>query len=616
MQGIAQEAGVPLAFPYSLSGTWAFHAGDDPRWADPGFDDSDWQRLKVPKPWGRQGIEADWGWYRLRLELDDKVPEGLGAQPLAVTLGNISSAYELYANGRLVGSLGMKPEPKEHYGHHKTFVIPAELLAGTDDLVLALRVWRGSSPFRTWHAGPYGGPFLLGGFSQLQVRQLRAMMLPLVLSVLYLMVAFYHLHLFVRVRALREYLWYGFLTLGIAAFTLFSSQWKFELALPFEVLKKLEHGTLYLLPALVLELTIWFFAFRPNRWFRLIQGAFVLLTAPIILVPGLSIHRATLDLWSLLALVTNLGCAGLVTWRSFQGDAEARIILFGGLSFLGVSLNDLAVDQGLIRNAELLPLGFAAFVLSMAFSLAYRFTRLYSDMEGLVAERTAQLAEMSAKRRRLFADIVHDLGTPLSVISGYVQAMGRGTLQANAERLNVVNQELELIGTLVEDLRLLATLDAGEMRLELRAVSAEALLSATARAFNKRASDKGVRVFVEAEADLLLPADEQRLRRVLTNLLGNALRHTPPGGEVRLRAGATADGVVLEVSDTGEGASEELLDRLFERFYRADESRGDGAGSGLGLAIAKSLVELHGGSISATSAPRQGLSVCIVLPKR
>jgi signal transduction histidine kinase len=215
------------------------------------------------------------------------------------------------------------------------------------------------------------------------------------------------------------------------------------------------------------------------------------------------------------------------------------------------------------------------------------------------------------------ADVAHDLRTPLTVIAGYVESMRDGDLTPTPERLDTMYTEIERLQTLVQDLRLLAITDAGELRLNLAPLDPRATLERIVRSFQFPARQKDIELRLESDPDLPeINADEARLDRVLSNLVGNAIRHTPPGGVITILATRKAGNFIVSVEDTGEGIPAADLPFIFDRFYRVDRSRTDaeGASSGLGLAIARALVEAHGGSLSAESEVGRGTRITVNLP--
>jgi signal transduction histidine kinase len=230
-------------------------------------------------------------------------------------------------------------------------------------------------------------------------------------------------------------------------------------------------------------------------------------------------------------------------------------------------------------------------------------------------QMSADLAQATETRRQMTADIAHDLRTPLSVLQGYTEALDEGKLSGNPETYRAMHGQVRHLTRLIEDLRTLSLADAGQLPLQRVAVDPRALLEHSALAYAAQASQQGVNLRVAAGPELpAVAVDADRMAQVLGNLIGNALRYTPAGGEIVLAAEATADAVLLTVHDTGRGIAGEDLPHIFDRFYRADRSRPDTGESGLGLAIARSIVEAHGGRIAAESTPGTGTTFTITLP--
>lgn len=232
-------------------------------------------------------------------------------------------------------------------------------------------------------------------------------------------------------------------------------------------------------------------------------------------------------------------------------------------------------------------------------------------------QMTANLARSNELRRQMTADIAHDLRTPTSVILGYTEALSDGKLQGTADMYQIMHKEAQQLNHMIEDLRTLSLADAGELPLVRQTVSPQALLADAAAAYQVQASNQGVTLRVEAATDLpSIHVDPGRINQVLANLISNALRHTPSGGEVVLAATHQAERLILSVKDTGSGIAPEDLPHIFRRFYRSDKARSQNGESGLGLAIARSIVEMHNGRISAESFPGQGTTLTITLPVR
>jgi two-component system, OmpR family, sensor histidine kinase BaeS len=231
-------------------------------------------------------------------------------------------------------------------------------------------------------------------------------------------------------------------------------------------------------------------------------------------------------------------------------------------------------------------------------------------------EMNQKLSQAQQQRRQMTADIAHDLRTPLSLILGHAEAMRDGVLPADPEALAIVHDEARRLARLVEDLRLLSLSEAGELPLALGPVEPRQTLLHAAAAHQPAAEQQQITLTVQAASDLTpVWADGDRLAQVWDNLLANSLRHTPPGGQVRLRATQGDREIIFQVSDTGPGIEPAALPHIFERFYRADGARRrEDGGSGLGLAIARSIVVVHNGRIWAESELGQGTIVYVALP--
>jgi signal transduction histidine kinase len=228
---------------------------------------------------------------------------------------------------------------------------------------------------------------------------------------------------------------------------------------------------------------------------------------------------------------------------------------------------------------------------------------------------SADLAAATHLRRQMTADIAHDLRTPLTVITGYLEALRDGDLSPTAARFEAMHTEAQHLKRLIDDLRLLSLADAGELTLNLQPIDPAGVLATVAAAYQHQAAQQQVALRIEADDSLPpLQADPERLAQALKNLVGNALRYTPAGGQITLTAHNHGADLRLQVIDTGSGIDPAALPHIFNRFYRADSSRQQSDGeSGLGLAIAKAIIEAHGGQISVSSGQGQGTTFTIAL---
>jgi two-component system sensor histidine kinase BaeS len=304
---------------------------------------------------------------------------------------------------------------------------------------------------------------------------------------------------------------------------------------------------------------------------------------------------------------------------------EAQRFLMGQLRVLSASL--------------LIALGLAGL---LAFLLARHLSRPVRDLAGTVtrlsrgqyemraavagrdetahlARTVNQLAENLEKsrsaRRRWMADIAHELRTPVSILKGEVEALADGVREPDARVLSSLVEEVDHLAALVDDLQTLALSDAGALNLLREPTELCGLLRQVAEGFRERLAARGIALQLDLPQQATVMADAQRLRQLLQNLLENSARYVEQDGWVKITVTAMGGGARIAVEDSGPGVSDEQLQRLFERFYRAEEGRSRaGGGSGLGLSICRNIVEAHGGSIRAAHGDFGGLAIQVDLP--
>lgn len=219
-------------------------------------------------------------------------------------------------------------------------------------------------------------------------------------------------------------------------------------------------------------------------------------------------------------------------------------------------------------------------------------------------------------RRDYVADVSHELRTPLAVLRGELEAMEDGVHPPTPEALRLLQGEVGTLSKLVHDLHELALADAGALSYQMADLDLCALSAGEVALQRRMADERGLALEFEApKAPVMLLADESRMRQLLHNLIGNALRYTDRGGQVRLRLRVEDGHALLDMMDSKPGVSDDLLPRLLDRFFRVEGSRGRaGGGSGLGLAICRSIVLAHGGIIEARHSPLGGVWIAVRLP--
>jgi len=214
------------------------------------------------------------------------------------------------------------------------------------------------------------------------------------------------------------------------------------------------------------------------------------------------------------------------------------------------------------------------------------------------------------------ADIAHELRTPLTVLQGNVEAMQDDLVPPDSAHLASLHQETLLLSRLVDDLRTLSLVEAGQLEFRVKAVNLKSLSSQVIESFQALLSAKRIEANLEGPDDLPeIKIDPERTAQVLRNLINNAIHYTPDGGKLMVRLVVGTGGITVSVIDTGIGISAEDLPLVFDRFYRVDRSRTRSTGgSGLGLAIVKQLVEAQGGRVWAESTPGKGSNFSFSLP--
>lgn len=236
---------------------------------------------------------------------------------------------------------------------------------------------------------------------------------------------------------------------------------------------------------------------------------------------------------------------------------------------------------------------------------------------GAFNRMAADLARANRLRQQMTADIAHELRSPLAVISGYLEGMRDGSLPPTQERYDVMYEEVQQLRNLIDDLRTLSLADAGELSLRFEQAQPLDLLTDAQRSFSVNAGQRGVTLAIDAPPDLPpVRVDRARMMQVLSNLLHNALRHTPEKGQITLAAQKQDGRVCFSVRDTGQGIAADKLPNVFQRFYRVEDDRAQAEGqTGIGLAIVKALIEQHGGSVEAHSdGIGHGATFSVLLP--
>lgn len=299
--------------------------------------------------------------------------------------------------------------------------------------------------------------------------------------------------------------------------------------------------------------------------------------------------------------------------------------LSSGLALAAAALSSLAVSAFLARRIQRRLTGVrraAEQVAAGDYSARAPLIGMGSEFDELARAfntMAADLAGIEAVRTRMLSELGHEMRTPAAVLEAYLEAIRDGVADADGPTIELLRAQVSRLTRLSQDISLVTTAEEGRLAMRRTRVPAGGLLDDAAAQIAGRAADAGVRFRVDVDpgaAAAPLDADVDRLGQVLTNLLDNALRHTPSGGHVSLEAARVGDRLRITVRDDGEGIPSEHLPRIFDRFYRVDTARDRAhGGSGVGLSIVRSITEAHGGSVTARSGgPAQGTVLVVELP--
>jgi heavy metal sensor kinase len=251
--------------------------------------------------------------------------------------------------------------------------------------------------------------------------------------------------------------------------------------------------------------------------------------------------------------------------------------------------------------------------------LAGNFNRMTERLEeafGSLETAYANLESAYQQQKRFTADASHELRTPLTAIKANTSLAlsGRGSLESYREALEEADAAASDMNRIVEDLLFLARSDNSGLRLNVKAFPIGDVIESAVEDVEAKRAGTPIRIILP-EPELKITGDPHHLKRLLTNLLENAVRHTPVEGSVTVSAEPSDSAVILKVEDTGEGIPAEHLPHIFDRFYRVDEARSrEDGGAGLGLSICQSIVQAHAGTIEIESRPGEGTVVTVVLP--
>ncbi|MEH6515268.1 MAG: response regulator [Halioglobus sp.] len=616
------HAAVPisdLGQPVSIVGQWKFQIGDNPAWAAPDMDDSGWAETAVPAyaPAGHTDYSGMF-WYRHTLQLDLSQPtvsQTLGA--LAITMGNVSSAYEIYAGGIRIGAVGsLPPEPVSLYDKRQTFAIPASAVSESGSLVLALRIWRNPDIGRG-ETGLSDGEVLLGNVGELRERMLQKALFPgAFLAAIYLVVGLYHLLIARGNPLLKEFFWFGVFSANLAIYTFETSQSKFFLDIPFGLHKTIEYLALYLSPLLFGQTLLAVTRTTSNLFIKVFNGIFLLLALVIVLIPDEGVRRATLVPFQYLGAIWALSMASIMAWRSYKGSRSARVVVAMFLLVAAATINDVILVSPLLGSGNSLPIVFGLLLFSIALMMAERYTEILKNLEHSVELRTSELTDSNRElavavetRGNFLANMSHEMRTPMNAILGLTH-LGLKTELSEQQRdyFGKVEQSAEGLQGIIDSILDFSKLQDGTLECVREPFAPKPLVETVAELWG--ASVAQAELEFEISVDPMMPSflegDGKRLQQVLGIFISNAVKFTEKGqvglSLTVLKQDQQVATLRFAVADTGPGIAEDKREQLFTAFSQGDNTMTrEHGGAGLGLSIAQRLIELMGGKIEVDS---------------
>ncbi|HPJ37312.1 MAG TPA: SpoIIE family protein phosphatase [Spirochaetota bacterium] len=620
---------------YHLTGMWKFMPGDSPRYADPGYDDSRWNTIRVPGGWHIHGYDYDGtAWYRMRFTLGPRFP---GAD-LKIMTPYIDHAVEVYLNGTLIGGRGEISENGKlirSNSRNNVYILPKHLVQYNEPNLLA---------FRIAGAGGIGGfafpEFYMGTAQRIDDMFYRYIIRTSFLFGIFIFVGFYYILLFLWRKKETHYLSFGILsiltglqqiTLKTVGFWIIDDNWInlyintfvqavypvclmdfFHRFYNYRV-RWVQRAGIIMSTLFAVLLTVIFIGIQQNSgfWFPY-YGLYWKYIVPVLLINILLFMSYCLYL-----------AAIHLKHHGFENKILLTSIVFYILFLVAGMLSYLSIID-LEINTEI---GFVTIIISMAFAMAYKFSNVHKETDRLnieLEEKNLTLTRIDKIKDDFLANTSHELRTPLNGIIGIAESLMdgvTGTLpDATLHNLNLIVSSGKRLSSLINDILDYSKLKNNEVTLKLRPVDIYQIARIVISLLKTMITGKDIELINEIPENIpLVYADENRVQQILYNLIGNAIKFTDHGS-IRVQAKkittvTNKDMVVISISDTGIGIPREKFAEIFKSFEQLEESLSrEHGGTGLGLSISKQLIELQGGTIGVDSTVGKGSVFTFSLP--
>jgi signal transduction histidine kinase len=606
--------------------------------------------MTIPRSWkgfsvdGRP-LEAS-GFATFRLQV--KLPGADGRY--ALKLPPIATSYRLWVDGQLAAESGrVGTSADESTPKYRTGVYLFTPIGQTVDLTLQV------ANYEHRRAGIWTD-ITLGRDRAVADSYFRSTAVEMIIVGCLLMIGFHHLGLYLLRREERAPLYFGLYCMlsalrSVVVGNVVISRLVPSLTWTFSI--RLEYLASYIGLPLFYSFIGRLYPEEMNPKFRRAMMTATVVLSLVVLAAKPEFFTRTLWIAQLLLLFA-IAHIYTVLVRALRNRREGAVLACIGAAVYAVAvINDMLYYNGLVRTGDFSAYGLLFFVIMQAFIMSSKSAKAFqaeavmsnqlkelnSGLEAKINERTdaleqsysrlevihAELARMETSRRRLLSDISHDLGTPMTLIQGYIEALlddVAETPEQQRKYLSLIHSRVLGLNRLIADLFELSKLEARQIGFHFQQMDVDEFIASLNNRYELEIEGAGlhykldVEGFADGGRERFLRIDLDRINQVFTNIIYNAVKHTPPGGNVELRFSRTADRrLKAEIADSGSGIDPEDIPFIFDRFYKKDKSRNTAVGgSGLGLAIAKEIIEFHGGEIGVTSSPMAGSTFYFLLP--
>lgn len=644
-----------------LNGEWVFYWQEllDPQEIR-ARDRLDGMLVPVPAAWSSYVLDHtdgtdDAGLQRLSnhgyatYHLQVRLPQSAIGQRFSLLIPNAATAYRLWIDDVEAGGngvIGKSLEEMVPVNYSRSFDFNLQSSELTITIQVANFVLR---------KGGLWDPIQLGTMEQIDQKLQRETVYEAGLAGVFLIFGLYHLYLYLLRPESKVALYFSVFCMSHGLRVLVTGQnllaqllpaTSWEWCVKFEYIGFLAPGVFYL------YYTYSFYPQETNKrivrfagWFMAATGLFVLFTPARV--------YTELLLPMLVVMIAFLIYVGFIIFRAARRRRQDTGLYAAAWILIFITAwNDSLHFQFFLSTDEWLSIGILAVVILQAIVLARRYSRTFLEVRRLssklselnesletkIKERTAKLAEANEKlreawlkvtrveqsRRRLMSNISHELGTPLSVVQGYVKGMLDGVVPADANTLQLIYGRMKLLDRMIDDLGELSKLEARQVSMDMKPIRIGEFVEQAASGMRGELEQAGLNFIISSPAynpdrDIIVLADAIRLEQVLTNYISNAKKHTSPEGYVQVEWRVTKSEekqkqITVLVRDSGTGIPHEALAHVFDRYYQAAPRQGTRQGMGLGLAICKEIIEIHGGTIGVSSEPGKGSTFYFSLP--